>query len=288
VAFSALAEKSRKPGNDAGLCYPLAAGGEGELPMSVPSHRISVIIPTYNEEEAIGALLETLREAGFDELIVADGNSTDRTAQIAALSARVVLSQRGRGIQMNAGARASSGTVLLFLHADARLRSGGLRAIRERMDNPEIVGGNFNVQFEGGDWAAAVFTHVNRWRRKLGVFYGDSGIFCRRQIFEKLGGYPPWPLLEDYDFARRLRRAGKLALLDEPIWVSDRRWRNSGLFKTLWNWFWIQTLYFAGVRPERLAAPYQNVRSVNRQPHPTCTAADTARQDAAVLKGKTV
>jgi len=125
------------------------------------------------------------------------------------------------------------------------------------MDDQDIIGGNFDVRFEGDDWAASAFTHVNRWRRKLGVFYGDSGIFCRRQVFEKLGGYRPWPLLEDYDFARRLQRAGRLAMLDEPIWVSNRRWRHSGLFRTLWIWFWIQVLYCAGVRPERLAAWYQ-------------------------------
>jgi rSAM/selenodomain-associated transferase 2 len=230
--------------------------------MSVGSQIISVIIPTYNEEEAIGGLLDNLRKLRPDEIIVADGNSTDHTAQIAGLSAKVVVSERGRGIQMNTGARASSGTVLLFLHADVRLGPGSLRAICERMDNLAIVGGNFNVQFEGADWAATAFTQVNRWRRKIGIFYGDSGIFCRRRVFERLGGYRPWPLLEDYDFARRLRRAGKLALLDEPIRVSDRRWRNRGLFPTLWSWFCIQALYFAGVRPERLAAWYEDIRSV--------------------------
>ena len=110
---------------------------------------------------------------------------------------------------------------------------------------------------------AAAFTSVNRWRRRLGVFYGDSGIFCRRKVFESLGGYAPWPILEDYDFARRLRKAGKLALLDEPIWVSDRRWRTSGLLPTLWSWFWVQGLYLAGVNPERLAGLYHPVRAMN-------------------------
>ena len=120
--------------------------------------------------------------------------------------------------------------------------------------------GNFDIRYEGSDWVAAAFTSANRWRRRLGVFYGDSGIFCRREVFEALGGYAPWPILEDYDFARRLRRAGRLALLDEPIWVSDRRWRTCGLLPTLWSWFWVQGLYLAGVEPKRLAELYRPVR----------------------------
>lgn len=225
--------------------------------------RISVIIPTYNEEQTIGSLLASLRKLGPEEIIVADGHSTDRTAEIAAQTARVVCSAKGRGIQMNAAAKESSGNTLLFLHADVRLGQHSLQAIKTCMSDPEVVGGNFDVRFEGGDVVAAAFTRVNRWRRRFGIFYGDSGIFCRRQVFERLGGYKPWPILEDYEFARRLRRSGKLAFLTEPIWVSDRRWRNSGLFPTLRSWFWIQTLYFAGVHPEHLASLDRNIQSGN-------------------------
>ena len=101
---------------------------------------------------------------------------------------------------------------------------------------------------------------VNRARRRFGVFYGDSGIFCRRDVFEEFGGYKPYPILEDYEFARRMWKAGKLALLNEPIYVSDRRWRNSSLLRTLWSWFWVQALYLCGVSPERLARMYRNIR----------------------------
>lgn len=225
------------------------------------SSTISVIVPTYNEEEAIGALLENLRELRPEEIIVADGNSTDHTAEIAVRYARVVISPTGRGIQMNAGARESSGSVLLFLHADVRLGLGSLETIRETVSDPRVVGGNFEVRYQGDNWVASTFTRVNRWRRRCGIFYGDSGIFCRREVFNALAGYRPWPILEDYEFARRLSAAGKLALLNEPIWVSDRRWRHGGLFPTLWSWFWVQGLYIAGVQPERLAAMYGNVRS---------------------------
>ncbi|MGH9353785.1 MAG: TIGR04283 family arsenosugar biosynthesis glycosyltransferase [Terriglobia bacterium] len=226
---------------------------------------ISIIVPTYNEEETIGTLLGNLWQLKPEEIIIADGNSADHTAEIAAQSARVVISARGRGIQMNAGAREASGEVLLFLHADVRLPPSGLEKIGESLRDPSIVGGDFDVRYQGGDWVAAIFTCVNRWRRRAGIFYGDSGIFCRRRVFEDLGGFRPWPVLEDYDFVRRLRKAGKLALLNEPIWVSDRRWRNEGVLSALWSWFWIQTLYFAGVHPERLAALYRNVRCPDRK-----------------------
>jgi cellulose synthase/poly-beta-1,6-N-acetylglucosamine synthase-like glycosyltransferase len=179
---------------------------------------------------------------------------------------------------MNGGARASSGDVLVFLHADVRLGRYGLAPVRDSLRDPDVVGGNFDIRYEGSDWATAIFTRINRWRRRLGVFYGDSGIFCRRKVFEALGGYSPWPILEDYDFARRLRKAGKLALLDEPIWVSDRRWRISGLVPTLWSWFWVQGLYLAGVAPERLAGLYRPVRPINPVSGP-CFASGTWRAD---------
>jgi rSAM/selenodomain-associated transferase 2 len=228
---------------------------------------ISTIIPTYNEEHTVGRLLERLKGLGAEEVIVADGNSADRTVEIASAYARVIRSKTCRASQMNAGAQASSGEVLLFLHADVRLGRTGLAAVRDSLRDPEVVGGNFDIRYEGSDWAAAAFTSINRWRRRLGVFYGDSGIFCRRKVFEALGGYASWPILEDYDFARRLGKAGKLALLDEPIWVSDRRWRTDGLLPTLWSWFWVQGLYWAGVEPERLAGLYHPVRPMSPASH---------------------
>src|SRR6516164_10949263 len=152
--------------------------------MSFEPPSISAIIPTYNEEHTIGGLLENLKELGAEEVIVADGNSADRTEEIASSYARVIRSKTCRALQMNAGARASSGDVLVFLHADVRLGPSGLAAVRDSLRNPQVVGGNFDIRYEGCDWVAAAFTSVNRWRRQLGVFYGDSGIFCRRKIFE--------------------------------------------------------------------------------------------------------
>jgi rSAM/selenodomain-associated transferase 2 len=222
--------------------------------------RISIIIPTLNEQSVIGPLLASLADWGADELLVADGGSRDRTVDVAARHARIVHSDTGRAAQMNAGARCASGDVLLFLHADARLGAKALAAVRRVMADPVIAGGNFDIQYDGKDWAAAAFTRINRWRRQCGIFYGDSGIFCRRTIFQSLGGFACWPIMEDYEFARRLRRAGRLAYLDEPIWVSDRRWRKGGLVPTLASWFFIQSLYSAGVPPKHLARLYRHIR----------------------------
>ncbi|MDE3164371.1 MAG: TIGR04283 family arsenosugar biosynthesis glycosyltransferase [Acidobacteriota bacterium] len=222
--------------------------------------RISIIVPTYNEETTIAELMENLASLGAWEIVVADGGSEDRTRDLAAARGRVLLVPAGRAIQMNAGAKASSGDVLLFLHADVRLEPSALTAVVKAMEDQALVGGNFDIRYDGRDLAAWAFTTINRGRRRWGIFYGDSGIFCRRDVFERLGGYREWPIMEDYEFARRLWKDGKVALLDEPIWVSARRWRNSGLLPTLWSWFLIQALYLAGVAPAKLSRLYRRIR----------------------------
>ena len=217
-------------------------------------------MPVLNEESTIGALLDSLIDSGADELIVADGGSVDRTVKIASGYAHVIHAERGRAVQMNAAAQSASGDVLLFLHADTRLAASSLAVVRRAMADPAVVGGNFDIRYDGKDWAATAFTSINRWRRRCGVFYGDSGIFCRRSVFDSLGGFVCWPILEDYEFARRLRRIGQLAYLNEPIWVSDRRWRNNGLLRTMASWFFIQSLYYAGVPPKHLVRLYRHIR----------------------------
>src|SRR5205823_6342604 len=101
-------------------------------------------------------------------------------------------------------------------------------ALRRAMENDTVIGGTFDIQYEGGDFPASLFTRVNRARRRIGIFYGDAGIFCRRSVFASMCGYREWPIMEDYEFARRLWKHGRVVLLNEPIWVSDRRWRKAG------------------------------------------------------------
>jgi len=231
---------------------------EYNVTLTMPT--VSVIVPALNEEARIPSLLSGLLSLGPDELILVDGGSTDRTACLAERYATVLRSAAGRAVQMNAGARAASGDVLLFLHADARLDPTGLVALRNAMTDPAVAGGTFDIRYEGGDLAARAFTSLNRARRRCGIFYGDAGIFCRRALFHRLGGYRDWPIMEDYEFARRLWKAGPLALLAEPIWISDRRWRHGGMLRTLASWVLIQGLYYARVPPQRLARFYPHIR----------------------------
>jgi len=231
--------------------------------------KLSVVIPTYNEEACLEGLLAELQEqaaaAGKSEIIVADGSSTDGTVGLASRYARVVVTARNRGLQLNRAVRETGGEVLCFLHADVRLPKGALVSLTSAMCDPELIGGSFSLEFVGGGMASRVFTLINRWRRWFGIFYGDSGIFVRRMDFERLGGFREWPVLEDYEFARRLVNAGKTVCLPDRLRVSSRRWRpgpraRRRLLRTMASWFFIQTSFFLGVPVEWLARWYPAVR----------------------------
>lgn len=228
---------------------------------------ITVIIPTYNEEAALADLLRQLQlQIGEGEIIVADGFSQDATRRLAELYARVVVSEPHRGRQLNRAVALARGDILCFLHADVRLSANALAAIEVALQDPQVVGGTFSLSFGGNGLPARLFTFINRCRRRFGIFYGDQGIFVRRAVFERLGGFRDWPLLEDYEFARRLVKAGKTVCLPEELEVSPRRWEAGAdgrgrLWRTMAAWFFIMTFYFLGVSPERLARWYAPVRA---------------------------
>ena len=222
---------------------------------------ISVIIPTLNEESCIQETLEALLAAAGDfEVIVVDGQSDDSTASIASRYCQTITSTRGRAPQMNRGAQAARGETLLFLHADVAFPRSGCRSLEKAMEDHRVVGGNFDLIFEGDTAAPRIFTWINRWRRPFGIFYGDSGIFVRREIFDELRGYRPLPLMEDYDFARRLVKRGKTAFVRDPLIVSSRRWEEHGLLRTMSLWFFLHTFYLAGVPARHLAPFYPPIR----------------------------
>jgi len=234
---------------------------------------VSVIIPTYNESTSIAGVLERLKCVRGDfEVLVADGNSTDRTVDIVrglSLSfshpLRLVESVRNRATQCNNAAHHACGDVFLFLHADIFVPLETVEALEGGLSDPVVIGGNFQIVFEGDAFVERVFTWCYRVRRPFGIYYGDSGVFVRREVFERLGGFKPIPIMDDYEFVRRMERSGRTVCLDPPLLVSGRRWRVQGLFPTMFSWFWIQTLYSLGVPASRLARWYAPVRGAHEQ-----------------------
>ena len=222
---------------------------------------ISIIIPVLNEAANLSPLIDSTRRLGECEIIVVDGGSTDDTWQQSATADVRLKSDRGRARQQNAGAKASSGDVLLFLHADCRVQPGCLEAMTAAMENPQTVGGCFRQVIDAAGWKFRLMERGNAARvRCLGWAYGDQGVFVRRSVFESLGGFPDLKLMEDLYFVKQLRRAGRFVALDAPILVSARRWQKAGLLRqTLRNWV-LLTLAHLGVPPDRLARFYPPVR----------------------------
>ncbi len=222
---------------------------------------ISVVIPCWNEAAVIAYTIASARLIA-DEVIVVDAGSLDGTAEIArGAGATVLHAARGRGAQLAAGAAAARGDTLLFLHADARLPSMARAAIERALSDRTVGGGNFKLRFEPADPWARVFARVNHERRRwLRIYYGDSGVFVRRDIYEAIGGFRPIPIMEDHDFVRRLERASRTVYItDLEIAVSARRFAARPL-RTLAIWTVIQTLASSGVSPQRLARLYADIR----------------------------
>ncbi len=220
---------------------------------------ISVVIPTLNEEEGLGAVLERLAEEPGLELIVADGGSVDRTVEVArGLGARVIVSTGGRARQLNEGARRSAGEVFLFLHADTRLPDGFGTSVREVLARPGTAAGAFRLEIGGSGWGLRVIEAAANWRsRYLQTPYGDQAIFLTREVFLEAGGFPNLPIMEDFALVRKLRRQGKIRLAAQSAVTSARRWERLGVVRTtLVNWAMVGG-YLAGVDPVRLARWYR-------------------------------
>jgi rSAM/selenodomain-associated transferase 2 len=228
--------------------------------MKNPSGRVSIVIPTLNEADRLPQLLAVLaREPRLREIIVADSGSDDGTQPVALqLGATVILTGRGRGRALCKGAMAASGDILLFLHADSIFPPGGLAAIVRALDRDQrVVGGNFRVVFDVDTRFTRRLAAVYAWLRRFALYYGDSGIFVRRKVYDEIGGIKPMPLMEDYDFVRRLERAGPTCRIDDPpLITSSRRFMNRPWPVALWGYTKIHLLYWLGVSPEHLASIY--------------------------------
>ncbi len=222
---------------------------------------VSVVIPTLDEAGTLDRLLATLaRETRAAEIVVSDGGSGDGTPAIARRhGARVIDGGRGRGAQLRAGAGAASGDVLWFLHADSFPPPGAIDAIRRTLADPGVVGGNFRIVFDGGTRFARRLTRFYGWFRRRGLYYGDSGIFARRAVYDEMGGFRAMALMEDYEFSRRLNRMGRTACIDEPaLLTSSRRFDGRAPSLIFAGWLAMHALYHCGAPPELLARLYRS------------------------------
>ncbi len=221
--------------------------------------RISVIIPALNEAAEIARTLAAARASRDVELLVVDGVSEDDTLDVARREgAKVLKARRGRAAQMNAGARAASGDVLLFLHADTRLPRDFDRAVRESMRRSDVVAGAFRLTIDAGGSSLRLIEAVANWRaRKLQMPYGDQAIFTSASRFRAIGGYPELPFMEDFEMVRKLRRLGRIIVLPDSVLTSARRWRRVGAWRATWINQIAVAAYLAGVSPERLGAWYR-------------------------------
>jgi rSAM/selenodomain-associated transferase 2 len=223
---------------------------------------LSIIIPTLNEAAALGATLDAVARLGASvEVIVVDGGSDDETIGIArAHKAQVYTAPRGRGSQLHAGAGVAEGAILWFLHADTHPPVDADQDILRACADPAVIGGNFAVKFDGKSLAARFLTELYAYLHWLGLCYGDSAIFVRREVYERLGGFRPFPIFEDLDLVRRLKKQGRFIRLRSPVVTSSRRFEGHSFTLTFARWMVLQLLYWLGVKPCRLARLYAPTR----------------------------
>jgi rSAM/selenodomain-associated transferase 2 len=227
---------------------------------------ISIIIPALNEEQSLRETLGALRNFERAEIILVDGGSSDATLSIANdFGVKILHAPRGRGSQLGVGGEAASGDILWFLHADTRSPSDAFEQIKKALENPQIAGGNFTICFDGARRAAKFLTWLYPNLAKIGLIYGDSAIFVRREVYRKIGGFKDFPIFEDLDFVERLKKEGAIVTLPAVVTTSSRRFENKSFFLTFLRWTILQILYWLGVSPSTLLKIYFPVKISERK-----------------------
>lgn len=223
---------------------------------------ISVIVPVLNEEARLHRQLRALSQQGFGELLVVDGGSTDRSPEIARSfpELRLLSAPRGRASQMNAGAAAARGEILLFLHADTTLPQRAAAHIEAALSSPEVIFGAFKLRTVRDEGPTPPWLRLADLRSRYSRLpYGDQAIFVRKEAFFAVGAYPDQPLMEDLELSRRLSALGRYARAPAEVCASSRRLDNNLIGTTLFLNI-APTLYRLGVPPDRLARWYREVR----------------------------
>lgn len=220
---------------------------------------ISIIIPTRNEASALSSHLEQLVSTPDVEVLVVDGSSTDSTVETArALGAKTLQTAPGRAGQMNAGAAAAQGDILLFLHADTALPLGFTSQIRSALGQPGVAAGAFRLAIGGRGFSLRIVEGLANLRaRFLQMPYGDQGIFVTAAMFSALGGYPDLPIMEDFELVRRLKRQGRILILPIKAITSSRRWEKLGVLRTTLINQAMVIAYLLGADPRKLANWYR-------------------------------
>lgn len=219
---------------------------------------LSIVIPAFQEAAGIAATVDAARKLGPDvEIIVVDGGSSDATAETARRhGARVIVARnRGRALQMNLGAEAARGEVLLFLHADTILPPDAAKAIAASLSEPAVAGGCFRMRFDDDHPVLRLSSALNRFSFRL-FHYGDCAYFVRRSAFREMGGFQVMPLLEDLDFWLRLNRRYRVVVARASVLTSARRFRQVGVVRQQALATLIVLLYMLGVGAPRLARLY--------------------------------
>ncbi|MES9850699.1 MAG: TIGR04283 family arsenosugar biosynthesis glycosyltransferase [Candidatus Thiodiazotropha sp. L084R] len=225
------------------------------------STKLSVVIPCLNEGDGVEKFLrdlQYLRHQGHQLILVDGGSEPPISTSIESYVDRLLVSPTGRAVQMNSGAAIANGDLLWFLHVDSQIKPGIENAMLTISQSGSLWG-RFDVRLSGTHPLLRVVEWMMNWRSRVtGIATGDQGLFVQKQMFEKIGGFPLQPLMEDIEISRRLKRISAPCCLRERLTTSSRRWESAGIMSTILLMWVIRFAYWLGVSPSRLAGLYRN------------------------------